>query len=309
MSNIIDSPPYSDKSYHCDVCNKDFDNYKMYWKHMNRKTACVSSKEIIEQIQSKDSRINYFKAKFEERNQELERNNEELEKREREIEYLKNLLSRNEDNIEKISDKLDLVQDSIDNKNNTFTCNQFQQINNLTNENKNNVINIEFAEPKKEKLDHITQDMMMNILNQKSYNVSVGKLIQSIYFHPKAPENWNWCVTDCDLQLGVLRFDHESGNLQRDNTEQVIQKQYANVMFRVVDMLDELRRERNLNRPQAINCSRLCNSLGTKLDSDQVSAVKEVAYQGRNLSKSLWDYLDIMVETTTVPTRITLKQK
>ena len=129
--------------------------------------------------------------------------------------------------------------------------------------------------------------------------------MQSIYFHPEAPQNWNWCVTDIDAVLGALEYNHESGNLQRDNTERVIQKNYSNVMFRVVDMFDELRQNRNMNKPQAIHCSRLCNSLGTSLDSEQVSAVKEVAYQGRNLSKSLWDYVGVMIETKREPVRIT----
>ena len=174
-------------------------------------------------------------------------------------------------------------------------------------ENKNSIVNIQFSRPMKERLDHITQDMMMNILDQDTYDKSVGKLMQSIYFHPKAPENWNWCVTDTDAQLGALEYNHESGSLYRNNPEKVIQKSYSNVMFRVVDMLDELRKVKNFNRPQAINCSRLCNSLGSQLDHEQILVVKKVAYQGRNLSKSLWDYLDIMVETTTVPTRIALK--
>ena len=305
MSNKL----LDDKTYNCDVCSKSFDSYKTYWKHVNRKTACVSSKEIIQQIQSKDSRINYFKTKAKE-------TTDELQKKEKEIEYLKTILQKMDkmdelkDHIVEMKESVDQVKETVEEKDNQFICNQnFNQLNQQNtyyNENKNSIVNIQFSKPMKEKLDHITQDMMMNILDQDSYDKSVGKLIQSIYFHPLAPQNWNWCVTDTDAQLGALEFNHESGNLCRNNPEKVIQKSYSNVMFRVVDMLEELRRSKNMNKPQAINCSRLCNSLGTQLDPHQVTVVKQVAYQGRNLSKSLWDYLDIAVETTTLPNRVAI---
>ena len=295
----------------CELCNREFTTHRYLWAHQNRtKTPCISKEkcqELVQQVQSTKSKINYFKEQAEQSNQELIRKNQEYERQKKELEHLKTLLLQVEDMKDTFSDKLDQVQQTVEKKNNTFSCTQNLLINNLNQQNKNNIINIEFSKPREERLDHITQDMMMNILNQKNYKTSVGKLMQSIYFHPEAPQNWNWCVTNRDIQFGVLQFDHETGNLHRENTEQVIQKRYSNVMFRVVDILDELRQSRNMNKPQSINCSRLCNSLGTPLDPDQVSTVKEVAYQGRNLSKSLWDYIGVAVETTSIPTRITIK--
>ena len=259
---------------------------------------------------TKDAKLDYLKQK--------------LEEEQKQSEYYKSLLSRISNANDTINNKLDElkeditdqiceVKESVDfnnEKNNTFvsTTNNYL-INNLNQENSNSVINIQFSKPAKEKLDHLTHGMMLNILNRKNYNESVGKLMQSIYFHPKAPENWNWCVTDPHAALGTLEYNHETGTLTRNTTEKVIQKNYTNVMFRVVDILEELRQSESFNKPQAINYSRMVNSLGQELDAEQVLVVKQVAYAGRNLSKSLWDYLDIMVETTNVPTRISLQNK
>src|SRR5574342_287154 len=70
------------------------------------------------------------------------------------------------------------------------------------NDNNNTLFNISFSKFNKERMDHISLDMMMHILNQKTMNESLKKLTKTIYFHPKCPENWKWCVTNLDSLLG-----------------------------------------------------------------------------------------------------------
>lgn len=84
MNNIAD-----DNKYYCNVCNTQFDS-KSWWKHVNRKTACVSSKEIIDMIRTKDLHIDRLETV-------AEHSNQELKKKDQEIEYLKQLLHKNDE--------------------------------------------------------------------------------------------------------------------------------------------------------------------------------------------------------------------
>ena len=84
-----------DKEFVCELCGKEFNNRKSYWYHTKKtKVLCISKEEFVKTIQSKDSRINYFKAKEKEAIEELEKRGQELEKLKKEMEYLKTLLQK-----------------------------------------------------------------------------------------------------------------------------------------------------------------------------------------------------------------------
>ncbi len=160
--------PETSRKWICELCKKEFTANRYLWAHQNRtKIPCISKekcKELVQEIRSNETRINYFKEQAE---QQLQKYNEEIEKQKKENEYLKSLLCKVDDLKYELTDKLDIVQETVENKNNTFTCNQnLNVINN--NENNNNIINIEFSKPEHERLDHITQDIIINILDQKT---------------------------------------------------------------------------------------------------------------------------------------------
>lgn len=301
-----------DMGYSCDICGCTFDKYKNFWKHQNRKTSCVSkekAKELVDKVQSRESRINYFKEKTKEQEK-------HLEETKKEVEFYKSLLSKNnsivehiDKNIKSVEEKLVLVEDKIDTRNNTvYTAKNQYFIDKLEKKENKSVINIQFAEPKKERMDHITIDMMMAILNHNDFDSTLKELIAVVFFHPEAPQNWNWCVTDKDAKFGALEYNHETNSIHRNSTAVVINKNLQNIMFRFVDMLDEVKTTRNFNRPQAINYNRLYNSLGRDFELQHITAVKEAAYAGRNLPRSLWDYLGIMVEKLPIEARIKLSE-
>ena len=247
------------QKYYCNVCNTQFDA-KGYWNHIKRKTACVSSKEIIDKLQSKDSRINYFKVKTKKHLEQLELKENKNQKLQEQIDYLKGLL---EHSNEKVQTKLIEMEDKIEignaQRGNFFTAKNQFFIDKLNKEENNNLMHIDYSKPSEERLDHISMDMMMTILNQKTFDETVCKLFQAIYFHPAAPQNWLWCVNDKDSKYGALEYDHETGGLVRTTAEKIINKSFENVMFRVADLLDELKQNRNLNQSQAVNYNRLGN--------------------------------------------------
>jgi hypothetical protein len=281
------------EKYYCNICQTQFEA-RSYWKHINRKSACISPKKCLKVIDEKkfiESENNYLKKK--------------AIIKDKELEFYKKLVENNKE----LSEKITLVENKIDEKipNNTFVQNN--NINNIFDiDNSKKVINIKFAEPYSERLDHINMDMMMSILDHSEYNNTLKELIAAVYFHPEAPQNWNWCITDIDSQNGALEYNHKTGNLDRNSSTAVINKNVQNIMYRVGDMLNELKQNREFNKPQTMNMNRLYNAIDTDLNPQQISTVKKVAYSGRNLPRALWQYLNIMVEKVPIVTpRINLQ--
>ncbi len=75
-TDSTDATEYNER-YTCNLCNRQFTNRKTYWYHKSKsKTPCITKQEceeLVEQVHSKDSSINYLKEKAEQTNQELER--------------------------------------------------------------------------------------------------------------------------------------------------------------------------------------------------------------------------------------------
>ena len=310
-----------DKTYICEICDTQFDNYNTYWTHINRKTPCLSKdqcKEIVQEMQLKNNRLMFFEEKTQQQIEALQEKESEIQKLKEELmrkDSIKSLEKKLDETKDLFEDKMELIQETIEESKDKFFTSTNQQLINLNNNQVNNynyndtktLFNIQLTKAKKERMDHITKDMMLQILNHEDINDTLGDLTTSIYFHPKAPENWRWNVTDLNAQFGALEYEEESNTVIRKSTAQVIRANMQNVMFSVTDILEELRRSRNMNRPQAINTSRLINMMGSDFNDDQINSMKQSAYKGRNFPRTLWNRLDIRVETTKVQGKNSLK--
>ena len=161
-----------------------------------------------------------------------------------------------------------------------------------------NPYGIQLAEYGKERMDHISLDHLMNVLDQKDFTKSMKKLIASIYFHPKAPANYRGWVVDKTAAFGAIEFNPETKSLLRKMTNNVITKNVQCIMFKVTDLLDELQKARKFNQTQAINCERFIQMMGNDIDPEFIAEIKDSAYENRNFPKTLWEHLNYPVETT-----------
>ena len=297
--------------YICSLCNKQFDDKSNYNRHTRKnKTACISKEQcqqIVEENKFKDNKLKYFETK-------TEKQKRELKEKETEIQRLKDLVSKFsekeefiKDSLEQVVDQVIEMKDEVVESSQKFNCTQIENQTNINNLNYNDnktLFNISISKDKQERLDHITKDMMMGILNQKNYNITLKNLTTTIYFHPLAPQNWRWCVTDFNSPFGAVEYNHETNTLIRNDTTQVIKKNMQNVMFGVADILEELRVTRNFNKPQSVNYHRLINAMGNEFTNDEIKSMKESAYEGRNFPKALWDRVDVQVESTPATSQI-----
>lgn len=301
-----------DKKYYCYLCQSTFDNKSNYNRHRRKKkSACVSQEqveEMYEENKTTKTKLEHFQSVTAEQKQIIQQKESELEQLKRLVNNLSDKDTYVRQAFDQVVTKLDVVQDTIeDSKDNFFSAANQQVIHNNTLVQNNNLFNVLFTKPRKERLDHITKDMLLQILDHENVNDAWGDLARSIYFHPKAPENWKWTILDIHDKFGTLEYCHETNTLTRKCTIDVIKRNMENVLFPVSDLLDELRKTRNFNKPQAINCSILMNQVGQDFTPSQVNSVKDSAYAGRNFPKTLWDSLSIKVETTTLNNQIKIK--
>ena len=126
--------------------------------------------------------------------------------------------------LDGLTKKIVGMQESIyekDQRINVAYNNYIQNLNNQTNNNR--IFNVDLALPEKERLDHLKVNDIMTILNQKTFNKTLGLMIEGIFFHPYAPQNWRWCITDMNEKYGALEYDFESNTLVKRSTKKVIE--------------------------------------------------------------------------------------
>jgi hypothetical protein len=167
---------------------------------------------------------------------------------------------------------------------------------------------LDFTENAREKLDHISMDQMMAILNHKEFNNTLKHLAKAVFFHPLAPQNWKWCVTDKNAKFGALEYNPESNTVIRKLTGTVINTNMQNLIFQITDLLEELRQNRSFNQIQAYNYNKIFNLIGNDFTQEQISSIKETAFDGRNLAKALWESLFIPVESTPMVCQVKTKK-
>jgi hypothetical protein len=296
------------KEYVCELCNTQFTNRGTYWAHKNKKkTACISQEkcfEIVDKIQELD--------KTKQENEKLKEMISKLSQNDSKIEQLITKIGDDKsyikESISTLLSSVDKVQETIETNQ---TAHQLTQINNTMNNNADNKMcfDIHFTENNKEKLSHISQEMMLKILNHKDFNDTLKHIAKTVFFHPEAPQNWKWCVTDKKAAEGALEYNAESNTVIRKSTGEVINCNMQNIIFQISDFLTNLKKNKcEFNDTQTRNREKIYETLGNDFTSEQINCIKGAGYDGRNLAKALWESLYITVESTPI-SRIKTKVK
>jgi len=306
------------KKYICELCGIDFWCYKSYWSHINRKKgACISKEkclEIIKEKEQKDIALVQKDKVLEQKDIALEQKEKVLEETQKELQTLRDILSKTnvKNDIETVKHDFEqlgvLVKESI-NKEKMLAITNNNTLNNnvvLNNTNpKDMVFDMQFTERGAERVDHIDGTLMKTILSHEKFDDTLNHVAKAIFFHPEAPQNWKWCVIDKNAQHGCLEFEKELRNAVRKMAGEVINENMRHAIFQITDLLGDFERKKLvLNDRQKYNRERLFDRLGVDFTPEQVNGIKEVAYAGRNLVKSLWESVGIGLEAVPITCKI-----
>ena len=265
------------KDYICTLCGKDFGEDRVkHWQHTNRKTLCVPKEQVLDQLNQQKGKAKMFE-------DEKKILQEELERMKRQLSLVEELA--------KEKDKTQIIN---------FNNFDFSSTKNLTIQNSNQhdtefekFFNVALTEDKEQTLDHIPPELFLEILKSKSVDESVTQIVKSVYFNPKAPENYTWCVVDKKAKNGTLQFSHELNSLVPVDTNDTIERNVQNVMPRVMDIITDIQKRIPFTSKQEQNYHGLYGMYGTSLESSTINEIKNMAYEDRDLPRSIWRQLSL----------------
>lgn len=247
--------------YVCQRCNKCFNRKNNLERHLNNKTTCIPVGITKGHI------CNYCDKTFS-RSDSLKRhqNNKNTS-----CYVLKNI--RKEVQIQQRTPTI------INNVNNVI-----------------NVINVQIVNPGEEKIDHLTNDKLLNILDQE-YSKGVRELMRLVYFNKDVPENHHWCIIFPNNEYGALQYNSETRVIERWLTDKIIDDNFVNMISLLLPKMNDISRIPNLSQTQRRNISMFYQSFGADGLSNEFPAdyrdIKMMAYNNRNIPVKLWSNLGI----------------
>ena len=257
------------KEYKCSLCGKEFDDRVKHWQHTNRKTLCVPKEQVLQELNQQKGKTK----QVENKNKILE---EKLEMMEKQMEMIQELAKDKQQTIN--FNNFDFSSNNTNNMN-IQTLNQVEI---------DKYFNVELTQEKEQTLSHISPELFLEILKCDTVDESATQIVRSIYFNPKAPENYTWCVVDKKAKAGVLQFNHDVRSLVPVDTIDTIERNVQNVMPKVLDIMTDIQKVVPLNRTQQKNYHGLYGLYGGSLEPSTINEIKNMAYEDRDLPRSIW---------------------
>lgn len=263
------------KEYICQLCLKDFQgDGEKYWHHTHRKTLCIPKDQVLNQLIQQTGKEKLF----EDKTKRLEEENNRLKKQ---IELYEELKKEKQE-------KQQIINNNFDFSSNNLTI-QNLSTNDTTDFSK--YFNVELVQDKKQTLDHISTELYLEILKSKSVDQSITQLIKTIYFNPKAPENYSWCVVDKKTKIGTFSYSHELNILTPVDTIDTIEKKVQHIIPRVMETMTDIHNRVPFTTKQEQNYHGLFGMYGTPLTTTTMNEIKNMAYENRDLPRATWKQL------------------
>jgi hypothetical protein len=263
MDTVMGSPAFK---HICLLCGKQFAQKTGLWKHKNQKKSACISPSGVEALTKKCNTLQH-----------------QLEGLKEHTDIIKSVRS-----VETKMEEIQHQMRPVVYNNNT--------LNNYNNNNASKYM-VKLAMPENERLDHISKEELLEILDHAQFEDSVDQLINAVYFDARAPENMRWCVNDKSMALGALEYNPESHTIVRNKTEDVIIKNLQNVAFNITSVLDNLKKTETFTHNQNVNYAKYYNIIGSDtIGQTFITRIRKVAYIRRNLIKGVWEHLAIPIE-------------
>ena len=169
-------------------------------------------------------------------------------------------------------------------------------INNVTN---NNIINIPsnfIREHGKERIDHITKEMMLKLLKSANFNIFSDKLVKELYFNIKVPENNNWCIIYPHNGDAALSFNNDTKLFERKSTRSMINEKFENMLNLFQPLIEEIYKEdeihNNLTPQQRYIAKLYYGYFGVsdicEEDNEIYEEIHKMAYQYKSIPTQNW---------------------
>lgn len=195
--------------------------------------------------------------------------------------------------------KLNNIEEKLNEQRQPQTIiNQNTTINQTINNGPTINVNIQLVAPGEERIDHITDETLLKILNNNDFSTVLHQLMRHVYFNKDAPENSHWCIAYPKDKYGALQYNTETAIIERMVTTRTVNKHYENMLVLLSDRMNQLMRNGNLEFLQLRNINRFYQYVGTDNieEETEFEDVKMMAYNNRHIPVGIWNKLDIKGE-------------
>jgi hypothetical protein len=163
-----------------------------------------------------------------------------------------------------------------------------------------NIINeIMLSRPGKERINHITKDVMLELLKCPSFKLISENLIKAMYFNRKVPENSNWTIAYPLNDRAALIYNYDTGQFVRKNTKEIINEKFQNMIDLLQPLIEEIYKEDeekdHLSNIQKRNLKLYYGYFGVdniyEEAPDIYEGIHRLAYEYRAISMAYWKQL------------------
>jgi hypothetical protein len=147
----------------------------------------------------------------------------------------------------------------------------------------------------KETTSHITKEMMLKLLDTKSFTGMCTELMRLMYFNNEVPENQNWTIIYPKNKKAGLQLNYETNKFERVATYNIIDDKFDNMIELLLPLIEEIDEEDkikfNLNEDQRKNILRFGRHYGMEIskESEEIyESVHNMAYNSRKVPMKTW---------------------
>jgi hypothetical protein len=177
---------------------------------------------------------------------------------------------------------------------------QSGNINNFNNFNyniKNKVKPVKFRKRGKERVDHITKEVVLELFKNQKFILICEELMKLIYFNEKVPENSSWSIAYPKNDTAGVVYNDEDDDFERRSTKQIVEDKFSNMINLLVPVMQSIHKDTEfyemLSDIQQVNIVRFFYHLGmyqiSKESPDVYKAMHKLCYEQRKIPMKLWD--------------------
>ena len=259
----------------CKNCNKCFDRIFNYQRHLDNCKGNSDDMQTIGKHQKFGSCCPYCESTYVD-NSKLNR-------------HLSNVNGICYKNRHPHSSSLNPIINNIKNVKNVNNIGQITT-------NSTNIIQPIFAKHGKETIEHITREILLELLDSDNFPKMCTEMMRLLYFNKNVPHNSNWMIAYPKDQKAGVEYDYNLNQFERKSTIDVIDDKFSNMIDLFQPLIEEICREdeRNniLNARQKRNISIFYEHVGmleiSKESPEVYYSIHEMAYKNKIVATTIW---------------------
>ena len=158
---------------------------------------------------------------------------------------------------------------------------------------------IMLSRPGKEKIDHITKDIMLQLLNHPSFKIISLNLVKLMYLNREVPENSNWTIAYPANDKAAVVYNYDTQDFVRRSTVEIINEKFQNMIDLLQPLIEEIYKEDEerdyLSFTQKRNLALYYGHFGVdnlnEESPDIYDAIHELIYEYRSIPMAHWKAL------------------